>query len=676
MKFDKTYEIVVAPGEDGPSQRAAAVLAGDIEAVLGRRPSVRIGHPGSTPALFIASADNPVARPLLRRLRVRTGTIEGQWEAYLFGHRGAVAVICGADAQATVRAVYAFGRDVLGMDPFAHWHGLMPPHRSQIDVARFDRVVGSPAFRFRGWFLNHPQLIGWNLRQRHPYDHDTKYGRIAGQTGLYGAFCPELARLIAETALRADMNLLIPLSYLNIFDDQERAVAEEVAASGLYLSFHHQEPMGANLAYWEDFWRSRGCKAPEMSLHTNPSAFRTWWDAHAVAWARFPRVLWVIGHRGPGDRPFWLGDPHCPTDDASRGRLISKAMSMQVRAIRKACGQRPAHWCATLWQEGSPLHRAGHLRFPKGTIAVMADHGAKQLMREDFFEVKRLPELRYGIYYHVCYGPGGPLAAQGNSPDRMSYALAPVLRKGDTAVALLNVGSIRPYYPGLACWTRLTTSPTGFEPERFLRDWCVERFGKDAAAEIQECYNAYYQNCISPWYKGYDGARGFWDGILTSELINVCQMIEDGDLDQAYPRRVNSTFPDAWNYLSFQRNKTAAVLDAWRSLCRRVTIATRRLPPAPRALLVDNLLVQSELMQALTHGLHDAAAAALALHAGRRTDADRSLTAAAKAIRQGAATVHRLGNAGFYRGWFPRDTLTTIDPRSLEALARRLERQH
>lgn len=662
-------EIVVAPGEDAPTLRAADVLANDMELMLGVRPAVRTGRPEKRSAIWIASAGNARAKPELRRLRVDTGEIAGKWESYLFSNAGHTVVICGADPQATLRAVYAFGRDVLGVDPFCRWHGLRPERRSRIDLGSIERTVPSPAFRFRGWFLNHDTLIRWNLGRKHPYDPEKKYGGLGGQKYIYGTFCKELTDMICETALRSDMNFMIPLSYLEIFDDDERAVADDVSSWGLYMSFHHQEPLGANLSYWNRFWLKRGRRVPEMSLYKEPKAFDTWWRAYAQAWARYERVLWVIGHRGPGDRPFWLADKSCPPDDATRGKIISRAMEMQVQAIRDASGDRQIHRCATLWQEGSPLHKAGHLKFPDGSIIVMADHGAKQLMRDDFYQVKRLAGLRYGVYYHTCYYPGGPLSTQGNSPDRMWYALRQVIDRGDTEVALLNAGVIRPFYPGLDCWSRITTAPSGFEPEHFLHGWCAKRFGESMAAEIVECYNSYFHGCISPWYRGYDGSRGFWDGVLSFEILNICRMIRHGDLDDGYRIFVNSTFPDAWNYLSFQRSKSAAVLDVWDALCSRLHRIRPRIQARSKALFDDNLLLQAELMRGLSHGLHDAASAAISLKDGNRALTVRQLAAAAKVLRMAQTAAHRFGNTGIFKGWFD-DKITCIDPRVPADLSR------
>jgi hypothetical protein len=666
----------VADGEDGPVRKAAGILADDLAVRFGRRPEVRIGRPdGRGPALWIASADNPAARPLLRHFGAPVRAVAGRWECYGF-HTGPgrVAVIFGADGLATLRAVYGFMRDILGVDPMCRWTGLRPPRADRLTVRGLDRIVPSPTFRFRGWFLNAPRLIEWNLG-RGPVLPPAHYRGLEGQGALMGALGPDLAAMIYETALRADMNLIIPLSYLNIFEPAERANAELAQEWGLFLSQHHQEPVGALLSYWDAFWRRRGQKPPLRSFVANPAAFETWWESYIREWARLPRVVWVLGHRGPGDRPFWLKDPHCPATDLARGRAISRAMAMQLRLIRKAQGRRPAYYCATLWQEGAPLHAAGTLTFPAGTMVVMADHGAKQLMREDFYKVPRRPELRYGVYYHVCYGPGGPIWAQGNNPDRMGLALQQVVQKGDTALALLNVGNIRPYHPGLACWSRLTTDAASFDSERFLREWCSARFGEALADEVQECYNAFFHAYITPSYRGYDGLRGFWDGVLSSEIRHLGRLLHSGDPVRAY-RGMNWPSTDARVYLLFQRNKAAASEGAWESVCRRAHALGRRLRGPARNLFEENVEIQAELMLALTRGLRETAAAAIALADRHPRAAARCLAAARRAVRHGWDYAIRRGNRGLFQGWFADDAIGDYDlPRMLGCLERRLSDQ-
>ena len=650
--IDGKTSISVAPGEDEPTHLAANFLTQDIEAITGKKPKIPTALPeASQRSIFIVSADNPKARETLNSLQVDTSEIAGKWEAYLFHTARNALVICGSDALATMRGVYGLCRTALGVDPLYRWTGLRPARRKKISLEGINRTVDSPTFKFRGWFLNAGHLIHWNMGHGPEVDLRRKYGAKGAQYGISGSFGREMGEMILEAALRSDMNMIIPLSYLDLDDPDEKAVADLCREFGIFLSHHHQEPLGANLRVWDTFWKSRGEPVPEMSFYKNPEKFKAWWRHYAQLWAKYPRVVYVIGHRGPGDRPFWLKDDFCPDTGEARGKVISEAMEMQLGLLKEVCRDRPIHYTATLWQEGSPLHASGALRFPPGTMVVMADQGSKQLMREDFYQNPRHKELTYGVYYHVCYGPGGPLWAQGNSPDRMWYALTQVIKKGDTALALLNVGNIRPYFPGLAAWSHLTTHHQDFEPEAFLGNWCREKFGCEHAEEIVECYNAFFASFITPYYPMYDGHRGLWDGVLNNESWRMLQLINTGDLPAAY-RRIGRPFPDAEVFVRFHKNKTAAVLGTWDALCKKAHAISRKLSGPARNLFEDNMVVQCEIVRALYYITHFIARAGLALLSGETKEAIEHLTQARSRAEAGAKYCVKSGNRGVFKGWF------------------------
>ena len=652
LVIDRKISIVVAPGEDGPTRLAADFLARDIEAITGSKPKVVTGLPEPDQhSIFIASADNPEAAETLNALQVDAGKIAGKWEAYLFHTADNTLVICGSDALATMRGVYGFCRIALGVDPLYRWTGLHPARQKQILLTDIDQTIGSPTFKFRGWFLNAGHLIRWNMGHGPEVDLQRKYGRRAGQFGISGCFGREMGEMILEAALRSDMNMIIPLSYLDLDDPDEKAVADLCREFGIFLTHHHQEPVGANLRVWDTFWESHNEPVPEMSFYKNPEKFEVWWKHYVELWSEYPRVVWVIGHRGPGDRPFWFKDEYCPDTMNAHGKVVSDAMEMQLGLLKEVCGDQPIHYTATLWQDGSPLHASGVLRFPPGTMVVMADHGSKQMMREDFYQNPRHKELTYGVYYHVCYGPGGPIWAQGNSPDRMWYAISQVIEKGDTALALLNVGNIRPYLPGLAAWSHLTTHAEDFEPEAFLRNWCTEKFGPEHSEEIVECYNTFFASFITPSYPLYDGLRGLWDGVLNNESWRMLQLINAGDVAAAY-RRIGRPFPDAEVFLRFHKNKTAAVFGAWDALCEKAHAISRKLSGSRQDFFEDNMVVQCEIVRALYYVTHFIARAGLALLSGETSQAIDYLTQARSKAEAGSKYCVKAGNRGVYQGWF------------------------
>ncbi len=531
--------ILVASGEHHSLTKAANILAGDIARIVGHRPHVTSGSliPSASGRILIFTHTSMEARAYLAARSIDTAPMAGNRESYLHAVAGGDIVICGADAMGTLRGVYAFCRDRLGTDPWIRWTGITPEPRSVIKMELNSPViVPSPTFRFRGWFLNNAHLINWNFGKGPEVDFKSKYaGKV--DIGLSGAFGRATAEMVAETCLRLEMNFLIPLSCWNIAEPHEKVVAEVCDEFGLYMSFHHLEPVGANLRDWNDFWTARGEAVPEMSFGKHPDKFEIWWKHSIGLWARYDRVIWTIGHRGPGDRRYWIADPYDPGNDKARGQAIAEAIRMQLRLIREAVGDREIVNCATLWQEGSELHAADLLEFPEKTMVVMADNGGKQMMRDDFYFTRRRDNLRYGVYYHACYGPGGPHWAQSTNPAKMWFNLQKLINRKETSIALLNTGSIRTYMVGIDAFSRITTrGDQGFQPEQFLVDWCSRAYGRALAREAAEAYSCFFYAMIAPWHPGYDGARSFWDTLLQCELYVMFKLIYQRDVEAAYAR--------------------------------------------------------------------------------------------------------------------------------------------
>jgi hypothetical protein len=645
--------ILVAPGEHPSLMRAAEILAGDIERIVGRRPHVGSGPltPLSGGRILICTATNAEARPYLTARSLDTTPMEGLWEAYLHAIAGGDVVICGADPMGTLRGVYAFCRDRLGTDPWIRWTGIAPDPKPSIELQWDEPVrVPSPTFRFRGWFLNNAHLINWNSGKGPVAEFKAKHaGKV--DSGLAGAFGPQTAAMVAETCLRLEMNFIIPLSCWNIAEPHEKEVADVCAAFGLYLSFHHLEPVGANLRDWSEFWTARGEAVPEMSFGRHPDKFEIWWKHWIDLWARYDRVIWTLGHRGPGDRRYWIADPHDPGNDPARGRAIAEAMRMQVRLIRQAVGDREVVTCATLWQEGSELHAADLLEFPEKTMVIMADHGAKQMMRDDFYFTRRRDALQYGVYYHACYGPGGPHWAQSTNPAKMWFNLRQLIARRETAIALLNTGSIRTYMVGIDAFSRITTcGGQGFQPEQFLVDWCARAYGDALADAAAEAYSCFFYAMVAPWHPGYDGSRSFWDTLLQCELHVMFKLIYHRDVEAAHARE-GTVFATAAEYLRMHRNACAGGLAAWDAVCERAHRLEPLLEGARRDLLLGNLSCQSELMRGLFYGTWHVSRAALAMHEGNEAVCVAELKRARERVRVGLQYWADNGNRAPFHNW-------------------------
>jgi hypothetical protein len=90
----------------------------------------------------------------------------------------------------------------------------------------------------------------------------------------------------------------------------------------------------------------------------------------------------------------------------------------------------------------------------------------------------------------------------------MHSVFAEVVERGSTHYAIFNVGNVREFALGVAAGAEMLRDFEAFDPDRFLSEWCRERFGP--AAEAAE--RAYRRHFASFVRDPETGARGLLDG--------------------------------------------------------------------------------------------------------------------------------------------------------------------
>lgn len=369
--------------------------------------------------------------------------------------------VTGSDTLGTVYGIYAVSTRLLGVLPVHRLIDRFPAQRQQLDIP--EQVIVSPArpVRFRGWFINDEDLLtdfklsGGKRHIDYPY-----YGNTMDVSVL---------DMILETALRLEINLVIPASFVDILNPPEMALVEQVCRRGLYVSQHHVEPVGVSHFTAENYLKAHGCEGEALSFVQNRSRMVEIWRTYIEAWAAYGKqVVWQLGLRGKGDHAVWQHDPTVPDDNAARGSILSDAIATQYRMITDTLGTEDFYSTSTLWMEGAELYAEGHLRFPEKTVVVFSDLGFNQLFGDDFFRVPRLPQVRYGIYYHIAYCHTGPHLAEGTDPRRMAYAYKLAQEKDSLTYSILNVSNVRPLH--ISAWLNaaLLADPAHFDPDAVL----------------------------------------------------------------------------------------------------------------------------------------------------------------------------------------------------------------
>ena len=394
-------------------------------------------------------------------------------------------LILGADPRGAMWGIYKLS-EKLGIAP-CHRYSLQKP--APKTAIRSEHWTDRPkTYRFRGWFLNDEDLLTKRRISGGKRDIDYAY---------YHDVCDVSSMEEAvETALRLNINLMIPGSIIDIDEPYQKALVDYCVKRGLYVTQHHIEPVGVSWWAYNNYYKRRGMEIPPYSFLQNKEAMVKVWEHYVNLWAKYgDRVIWQLGLRGRADTPVWKADA-AKMDAEGWGGYISDAIATQHRLIRKAVGE-GFYSTATMWMEGAAMYARGELKLPKGTIPIFCDVGNTQMMASDFYTTPRDPETGSGIYYHVAYWGAGPHLALGNNPVKMLYNYDLALEKGDRLYSILNVSNVREVLYCAAANSRVVWDRESFDLETFDREFAQTYFeNPDLAFFFQSFFDGYVRGDV------------------------------------------------------------------------------------------------------------------------------------------------------------------------------------
>lgn len=660
---DRMPAIVVQDGLRPFVLRAANDVADDLETIFGARPAVTVGAAPAADALVVAKGGDG-------------------WENYtLASADGNVLRITGSDDRGAMFGLYRFASDVLGVDPFRFWSGRTPAKTAERTWP--DGIAlrqGDPSFRFRAWFINDEDFLNGFRPQEN--------GRRAIDYPRYDVcFGPALADEIYATAVRAGFNTVICASYVDILNPDEKRLVDAAAARGLYITMHHQEPVGAGALQVDlHFPETRG-----TTYASHPDLWRRAWKRYVEEWAKVPDVIWQLGLRGRRDIPFWLTDgqrlsPDVPdAEDRRRAGLISSAMADQLALIEAALGRRPAHIATQLWMEGAEYARRGLLSVPEGAITIFADNCPGLKFQPDLGGAATLDSARrFGLYYHLAVVHGNH-RCELVPPLRTHQVLSDAFGKGARDLILFNVSNIRPFLYTLAAAGEMARDLEGFDAAAFRDRWTAARFGRRAPAVARaiDLYFAAYETEFSrDAVSSYGSPRPraplpiLNDGVLcrgARHLLRrfaapargplpavVSQYEADPDAltdipDDLYRRVGQDTHPDLRDYARAGLRARAQAA-AFARCQEQVARAADGLDAATRRQLFERFGYPAEFLRLSSDIYADMAAAVEAKDAGDAPAARRHAEAALARAEARDALDARY-NAGRWAGWYARDII-------------------
>jgi hypothetical protein len=384
-------------------------------------------------------------------------------ETYILSCKDNTLTIKASDDLGFIYGIYEISRRFLGIQPLWFWNDQKIQRRESIEIPEgFTYRSEKSRVRYRGWFINDEVLLAtW---------------KVDGSSELPW-------EMAFEALLRLGGNMTIPGTDKN--SRKYRALASKM---GLYITHHHAEPLGAEM-----FIRAYPDLEPSFAKHED-LFIGLWKDA--IKEQSDSKVIWNIGFRGQGDKPFWADDPRYDTPKA-RGELISKIIRMQYDLVKEH--DKDAVCCTNLYGEIMALYRDGHLELPEDVIKIWADNGyGKMVSRrqgDDDPRVYALPTEndhgRHGIYYHVSFydlQAANHMTMMPNSPAFIGKELSDCLSHGAEDFWIINCSNIKPHLYYLDLVARLWQTGSA-DTAKYTQDYARTYYGTDNVEAVSKLFS-------------------------------------------------------------------------------------------------------------------------------------------------------------------------------------------
>ncbi len=328
--------------------------------------------------------------------------------------------IAASDELGFVYGIYHISKNFLGVNEFFFWNESFFTKKEGYEVPDGYYYRSKPfKVRFRGWFINDEVLLDdWKIDG----DNDKPW------------------EMAFETLLRCGGNMTIPGTDLNAHIYNKLA-----SQMGLMVTHHHAEPLGAQMF-------ARAYPDLDASYDKYPDLFEKLWEK-AIEAQKDYKVIWNLGFRGQGDRPFWADDPVYDTDE-KRGELISTLIRKQYDLIREV--DKDAICCTNLYGEIMELYKKGFIKLPGDVIFIWADNGfGKMVSRRQGNHNPRtyalpmtIDEGRHGIYYHASFYDLQAAAQMTMLPNSSEFVVKELLGVFDHKADefwIINCSNIKPH---------------------------------------------------------------------------------------------------------------------------------------------------------------------------------------------------------------------------------------
>lgn len=462
-------DIIVDRSDAEVVRLAAGMLAGDIGAVSGSRPSLRDQIPaGGTPIIAGTLTSSPMLQALIRAKGIDVSGLAGQWEAYRVltvtepwpGVPKAL-VIIGADRRGTAYGLLSLSREI-GVSPYIWWADVAPRHRDTLAVSG-TATGASPSVKYRGIFINDED---WGLRPWASHTYEPEKGNIG----------PKTYDRVFELLLRLRANILWPAMHPGtVAFNQDARNAVEADRYAIVMGSSHAEPMlRNNVAEWD----SSHFGAFDYSV--NAGRTHEYWDYRVKANGRFEN-MYTVGMRGIHDSGAVSAKGADPVKLLEE--VIADQRDILAHRVNAEVAEVPQVFLP--YKEVLDTYRKG---------LTLADDVTLGWVDDNFGYIRQLstPEERKrsggaGVYYHVSYW-GYPHDYLWLATTPLSLIRSEMGRAYDTGARrlwILNVGDIKPAEVDMEYFLDLAYDHAGvrsLDQRSYLRGWAERTFpGVDSA---------------------------------------------------------------------------------------------------------------------------------------------------------------------------------------------------
>lgn len=654
--------IYLSGSASGPVRYAIRDLQRDLKNVLGSESPVVSDLAGlrGHPAIVVLDPQSGPAD-------LRDESIRG-WESHGVFARPPLVVLQGSDVRGTIYAIYTFSERFLGVPPLWSWASWKPESKQQITVAADTRVLFAPPYvKWRAWFPNDEDLLTpWRARSQENFE----------------AFLETMLRLKMNTREGSTMDP-------EAFDEPYRAGREARLARdrGLAFTGHHVYTLGASYSHWALYWRKVRKREPPPLEVSNVPALKDFWQYHIETAVREKlEMIWTIGFRGNGDTPFWNTFHDAPATDAERAHIIQSMMREEVELLKKVTGNPAPPMRSTLYNENSDFFTKGLLRPPDDPtliwnfVAARRDH----FPAEDIRNFQPPPTRPIGYYLNFQFTSTGAHLAQAEGPWKMekNYRMLAAISPRPLEFSVVNAGNIREFLLELSANARMMWDFKTYNTDVFLREFCAQYFGADAADRVaalyHDFYNAYWTQ-KKPDIPGFERQYVFQDMRYARAIEQLLPQLRKGrdpnplrdgsmDVGGRYFRIVPEDSGAATQLEAIRNGTTASV-----ARFEKVVAACDALLPVVssrgRNFLNDHLCVQAHFLLELNRVLRGVANALDALPDSQRTV--QFLLESQEAARHMRIALHMAEHDRF-ENWYAGDRLfglNKMDTNLAEAIA-------